>query len=85
MLQHRWQLISVLFAASLVGPQVVHATDFGTPVLEVVDASALKGIKRVAVTSFTVQYVTAQVWDTSHTTGGGTYRKSADCRPGRGL
>ena len=71
MLQHRRKLIPVLFAASLLGPQVVHATDFGQPVLEVVDASTLQGIKRVAVTSFTVQYVTSQVWDTSHTTGGG--------------
>ncbi len=49
----------------------VAAADFGNPVFEVVDPAALKGIKRVAVTSFTVQYVTSQVWDTSHTTGGG--------------
>ncbi|MDD5472085.1 MAG: hypothetical protein PHP05_09240 [Sideroxydans sp.] len=47
------------------------ATDFGTPVIDIVDASTLKGVKRVAVTSFTVQYVTSQVWDTSYTTGGG--------------
>jgi hypothetical protein len=49
----------------------VGAAEFGNPVIEVVDASTLKGIKRVAVTSFSVQYVTSQVWDTSHTTGGG--------------
>ena len=48
-----------------------HAADFGNPVLDVVDASALKGVQRVAVTSFTVQYVTSQVWDTSYVTGGG--------------
>lgn len=48
-----------------------YAADFGTPVIEVVDASAIKGVKRVAVTSFTVQYVTSQVWDTSYSTGGG--------------
>lgn len=48
----------------------VQAADFGTPVIETVDAAAIKGIKRVAVTSFTVQYVTSQVWDTSYTSGG---------------
>ncbi len=37
----------------------VGAADFGNPVIEVVDPSAIKGIKRVAVTSFTVQYVTS--------------------------
>ncbi len=58
--------------ACILGLSSAHATDFGTPVLEVVDAPTLKGIKRVAVTSFTVQYVTSQVWDTSHTTGGGS-------------
>ena len=57
--------------ACILGLSSAHTADFGTPVLEVVDASALNGIKRVAVTSFTVQYVTGQVWDTSHTTGGG--------------
>lgn len=51
----------------------VHAADFGTPVIEVVEAPVLKGVKRVAVTSFTVQYVTSQVWDTSHTSGGTGY------------
>ncbi len=56
-----------LLAAS---PVVAMATDFGSPAIEIVDANALKGIKRVAVTSFTVQYVTAQVWDTSFVTGG---------------
>ena len=49
------------------------AADFGTPVIDIVDASTLKGVKRVAVTSFTVQYVLDQVWDTSHTTGGAGY------------
>jgi hypothetical protein len=57
--------------ACILGLSSAHTADFGTPVLEVVNASALNGIKRVAVTSFTVQYVTGQVWDTSHTTGGG--------------
>ena len=38
------------------------ATDFGQPVFEIVDAAPLKGIKRVAVTSFSVQYVLEQVW-----------------------
>jgi hypothetical protein len=57
--------------ACILGLSSAHAADFGTPVLEMVDASTLKGIKRVAVTSFTVQYVTSQVWDTSYTTGGG--------------
>ncbi len=46
------------------------AADFGTPAIEIVDAATLKGVKRVAVTSFTVQYVTSQVWDTSFTSGG---------------
>ncbi|MBK6558998.1 MAG: hypothetical protein IPG16_18005 [Comamonadaceae bacterium] len=36
---------------------LAQAADCGAPVIEVVDAAALKGIKRVAVTSFTVQYV----------------------------
>ncbi|MEY4100425.1 MAG: hypothetical protein RL300_1596 [Pseudomonadota bacterium] len=51
----------------------VQAADFGNPVIETVDAATLKGIKRVAVTSFTVQYVTSQVWDTSYTSGGAGY------------
>lgn len=63
--------ISGLIAISLASPHAVQAADFGTPVIDIVDASTLKGVKRVAVTSFTVQYVTSQVWDTSHTTGGG--------------
>ena len=46
------------------------ATDFGQPVFEVVDAAPLKGIQRVAVTSFTVQYVMQQVWDTSYFSAG---------------
>lgn len=46
------------------------AVDFGTPAIEVVDGAALKGIQRVAVASFTVQYVLEQVWDTSYTSGG---------------
>ena len=46
------------------------AVDFGTPAIEVVDGAAIKGIQRVAVTSFTVQYVLEQVWDTSYTSGG---------------
>ncbi len=58
-------------AASLAVVQMATAADFGTPVIDIVDASTLKGVKRVAVTSFTVQYVTSQVWDTSYTTGGG--------------
>jgi hypothetical protein len=61
-------LMAAVFSVSMTSP---FASDFGTPVFETVDASALKGVKRVAVTSFTVQYVTAQVWDTSYTTGGG--------------
>jgi hypothetical protein len=52
---------------------VVHvfatATDFGPPAVEIVDAGALRGVKRVAVASFTVQYVTGQVWDTSYAAG----------------
>ena len=63
---------TLLGAIVTTGLMTAHATDFGTPVFEVVDAPTLKGIKRVAVTSFTVQYVTSQVWDTSHTTGGGS-------------
>ena len=51
----------------------VHATDFGSPTIETVNGEVLKGIKRVAVTSFTVQYVTSQVWDTSFTSGGTGY------------
>jgi hypothetical protein len=60
----------VLAAACSISFGGLFAADFGTPAIEVVDASALKGVKRVAVTSFTVQYVTSQVWDTSYTTGG---------------
>lgn len=52
---------------------LAQAADYGAPVIDVVDAAALKGIKRVAVTSFTVQYVTSQVWDTSYTSGGKGY------------
>lgn len=63
--------IGGFIVTSLACPLALQAADFGPPAIEVVDASALKGIKRVAVTSFSVQYVTAQVWDTSHTTGGG--------------
>lgn len=63
-------VLSTLVAAC---PLAAHATDFGQPVFEVVDAAALKGIKRVAVTSFTVQYVLQQVWDTSYTSGGSGY------------
>jgi hypothetical protein len=62
-------LVATVFSMSMTCP---FAADFGTPVFEAVDAPVLKGIKRVAVTSFTVQYVTSQVWDTSHTTGGGS-------------
>ena len=62
--------LCTLFAAS---PLALHAADFGTPVFEVVDAAAMKGAKRVAVTSFTVQYVLQQVWDTSYTSGGAGY------------
>ena len=56
--------------------------DFGTPALEVVDGAALKGIQRVAVTSFTVQYVLEQVWDTSYTSGG-TVRTVTDNGAGK--
>lgn len=65
-------LLNAVCSFSLVGLVAsASATDFGTPVFELVDAAALKGVNRVAVTSFTVQYVTSQVWDTSYTTGGG--------------
>lgn len=51
-------------------PYAVQAADFGQPVFEVIDAPAQKGIKRVAVVSFTVQYVSQQVWDTSYFSAG---------------
>jgi len=64
----------VLASLTLVGSIInVHAVDFGKPVFEIVDSAALKGIKRVAVTSFTVQYVQNQIWDTSYTSGGTGY------------
>lgn len=68
-------LVRRLVLSTLVAgcPVAGQATDFGQPVFEAVDAAALKGIQRVAVTSFTVQYVLKQVWDTSHTTGGSGY------------
>lgn len=62
--------IGVVAACLALAVPVARAVDFGTPVIEVVDGGSVKGIKRVAVTSFTVQYVTAQVWDTSFTSGG---------------
>jgi len=65
--------LGILVAACALAWPVAHAADFGQPVIEVVDAAVLKGIKRVAVTSFTVQYVTSQVWDTSYTSGGAGY------------
>ena len=63
-----WGLMAM---AALMGAAPLQAADWGTPAIEAVDASAMKGARRVAVASFTVQYVTSQVWDTSHTTGGG--------------
>jgi hypothetical protein len=71
MIKTRICLSAFFITASLIPFQIATATDFGNPVFELVDASILKGVKRVAVTSFTVQYVTNQVWDTSYTTGGG--------------
>jgi len=65
--------MGIIVAACALALPLAQAVDFGTPVIEVVDAAALKGIKRVAVTSFTVQYVTSQVWDTSFTSGGAGY------------
>jgi hypothetical protein len=62
--------IRILATSFVMALPLAQAADFGAPVNEVVDAAALKGIKRVAVTSFTVQYVTSQVWDTSFTSGG---------------
>ena len=62
--------IRILATSFVMALPLAQAADFGAPVIEVVDAAALKGIKRVAVTSFTVQYVTSQVWDTSFTSGG---------------
>lgn len=62
----------VLALAFALAQPLSHAAEWGAPVIEVLDAGALKGIKRVAVTSFTVQYVTSQVWDTSFTSGGGS-------------
>lgn len=61
----------VLAAACTLALANAVAADFGTPVIDTVDAPALRGIRRVAVASFTVQYVTSQVWDTSYVTGGG--------------
>lgn len=46
------------------------AAEFAKPVIEIADAEELKGITKVAVTSFTVQYVTEQVWDTTHFSAG---------------
>ena len=66
-------LSCVSLAGLLAFDATVHAVDFGPAVIETVDAAALKGIKRVAVTSFTVQYVTSQIWDTSFTSGGAAY------------
>jgi hypothetical protein len=57
--------IRILATSFVMALPLAQAADCGAPVIEVVDAAALKGIKRVAVTSFTVQYVTSQVWDTS--------------------
>lgn len=65
--------LGILVAACALAWPLAQAADFGQPVIEVVDAAVLKGIKRVAVTSFTVQYVTSQVWDTSYTSGGAGY------------
>jgi hypothetical protein len=59
-----------LSACLAFAPLAAHAADFGQPVFEVVDAAAQKGVKRVAVTSFTVQFVSQQVWDTAHFSAG---------------
>ena len=63
---HRFALSALLAMA----PYAAQATDFGQPVFEVVDIAAQQGIKRVAVTSFTVQYVSQQVWDTAYFSAG---------------
>lgn len=60
------------------------AADFGSPAIEVVDAAALKGIQRVAVASFTVQYVSSQVWDTSFVSGGRALRSQTLQTAGQG-
>ena len=65
--------VGIVVAAWALALPVAQAADYGVPVIDVVDAAALKGVKRVAVTSFTVQYVTSQVWDTSYTSGGKGY------------
>lgn len=65
--------LSLLAAAISMFCQPLHAADWGAPVIEVVDSAIMKGAKRVAVASLKVQYVTSQVWDTSHTSGGGRH------------
>lgn len=65
------RMITTLFCAALIGGgNAALATEFAKPSIEIADAEELKGIKKVAVTSFTVQYVTEQVWDTAHYSGG---------------
>lgn len=61
----------VIAAAAVTHMMFAAAADFGPSAIELVDPAALKGVKRVALASFTVQYVTEQVWDTSFVSGGG--------------
>jgi len=66
MLRLKQIVLSLSIVSSLYCANALQATEFAKPVIEIADADDLKGITKVAVTSFTVQYVTEQVWDTTH-------------------
>lgn len=54
---------SLLAAAALCSGSALSASELPKPTIEIAGAEELKGIKKVAVTSFTVQYVLEQTWD----------------------
>lgn len=57
--------VSMLAALTLCSGMALSAAELSKPAIEIVGAEELKGVKKVAVTSFTVQYVLEQTWDTN--------------------
>lgn len=55
--------LPVLAALTLGGGTGIGAAELPKPTIEIIGAKELKGIKKVAVASFTVQYVLEQTWD----------------------
>lgn len=59
----KWLSTPLLTAMVLGFSTVAIASELPKPSIEIAGAEELKGIKKVAVASFTVQYVLEQVWD----------------------